>query len=219
MDKYYHVKTREDYDALMVEMEARGLRWDDGDLPTEHDAWPTYGVNTVVRVGYTLTFSNVRYFQRAWGADIETYVAKPTMYQKFGYDVNHIADSETYIKDGVSLLTVDPRGGTLKIKVNNFVPGVTDTLTGKVIRDHYGESELPTSIKILQYINENPSPAVREIADGVGLRSTNGVHGHLVRLSEKGFITFDSQKARTWEITPEGRKELDSYVSTPYATT
>lgn len=217
MINYYHVKTREDYDALMVELEAKGLMWDAGELPTEHDAWSTYGVKTVVRVGDTLTFSYYRYYLKVRGADIETYVAKPNTYRKFGFDVGKCGDVEVYSKDKVAYLTVETNGMAIRFEVNNFVSGVTDVLIGKVIRDHYGEPEIPTSIKILQYVNENSYPSVREIAEGVGLRSSNSVHGHLLRLRDRGFIKFDSQKPRTWEITPEGRKEIDSYVSTPCA--
>lgn len=215
MDKFYMVKTREDYDALMVELEAKGLRWSMGQYPTKFDAWSTYGVKTVVRVGDTLTFSYYLYYLKVRGADIETY--KANTYRKFGFDVGKCGDVEVYSKDKVAYLTVETNGMAIRFEVNNFVSGVTDVLIDKVIRDHhYDEPEIPTSIKILQYVNENSYPSVREIAEGVGLRSSNSVHGHLLRLRDRGFIKFDSQKPRTWEITPEGRKEIDSYVSTAY---
>lgn len=217
MDRYFHVKSREDYNALMVELEAKGLRWSMRRYPTKFDAWTRYGINTVIHVRDHLTFCNYRYY-KARGVTIETYEAKPA-YRKFGFDVLRYEDVEVYSKDKVDYLTVETKDMAIRFEVNNFVSGVTDVLIGKVIRDHYGEPEIPTSIKILQYVNENSYPSVREIAEGVGLRSSNSVHGHLLRLRDRGFIKFDSQKPRTWEVTPEGRKEIDSYVSTPYATT
>lgn len=44
-------------------------------------------------------------------------------------------------------------------------------------------------------------PAVREICDAVGLKSTSTVHGHLERLEKKGFIRRDPTKPRAIEIT------------------
>ena len=41
------------------------------------------------------------------------------------------------------------------------------------------------------------SPTVREIADGVGISSPNGVEAHLTALIEKGTITRELGKART----------------------
>jgi repressor LexA len=46
-------------------------------------------------------------------------------------------------------------------------------------------------------------PAVREICDAVGLKSTSTVHGHLERLEKKGFIRRDPTKPRAIEITDD----------------
>ncbi|HHU63542.1 MAG TPA: transcriptional repressor LexA [Clostridiales bacterium] len=46
-------------------------------------------------------------------------------------------------------------------------------------------------------------PSVREICDGVGLKSTSTVHGHLTRLEKKGYIRRDATKPRTIEILKE----------------
>lgn len=43
-------------------------------------------------------------------------------------------------------------------------------------------------------------PSVREIGEGVGLRSSSTVHGHLNRLEEKGFIRRDPSKPRAIEL-------------------
>lgn len=54
---------------------------------------------------------------------------------------------------------------------------------------------------IVQYISENAySPSIRDICDGVGLKSTSTVHSHLRRLSEDGLIQFREGKRRTIRV-------------------
>ncbi|QUH31640.1 transcriptional repressor LexA [Vallitalea guaymasensis] len=74
-------------------------------------------------------------------------------------------------------------------------------------------------IKILNFIkseilNKGYPPAVREICDAVGLKSTSTVHGHLERLEKKGIIRRDPTKPRAIEIIDESfsptRRELVS---------
>lgn len=43
-------------------------------------------------------------------------------------------------------------------------------------------------------------PSVREIGEGVGLRSSSTVHGHLNRLEDKGYIRRDPTKPRAIEL-------------------
>jgi len=43
-------------------------------------------------------------------------------------------------------------------------------------------------------------PAVREICEATGLRSTSTVHGHLTRLEKKGYIRRDPSKPRAIEV-------------------
>lgn len=50
MDKIYHVKTQADYDALMVELEAKGYLWMSGFLPTKLNSWEAYGSDTGIRL-------------------------------------------------------------------------------------------------------------------------------------------------------------------------
>ncbi|KUG04812.1 sos-response repressor and protease lexa [hydrocarbon metagenome] len=55
--------------------------------------------------------------------------------------------------------------------------------------------------QILTYIREKIRssgypPSVREIGQGVGLRSSSTVHNHLVQLEEKGFLRKDPTKPR-----------------------
>jgi len=56
--------------------------------------------------------------------------------------------------------------------------------------------------------NKGYPPAVREICEAVGLRSTSTVHGHLKRLEKKGFIKRDPTKPRALEIIDSHKKEL-----------
>ncbi|WAM34808.1 transcriptional repressor LexA [Caldicellulosiruptor morganii] len=46
-------------------------------------------------------------------------------------------------------------------------------------------------------------PAVREICEATGLKSTSTVHGHLTRLEKKGYIRRDSSKPRAIEIVDD----------------
>lgn len=46
-------------------------------------------------------------------------------------------------------------------------------------------------------------PSYREICDGVGLKSTSTIHGHLDRLEKKGYIRKDPLKTRCIEIVDE----------------
>ena len=55
--------------------------------------------------------------------------------------------------------------------------------------------------KILSYIEKvshqrGYPPSVREICEATGLKSTSTVHGHLIRLQNKGLIERDSMKPR-----------------------
>lgn len=49
-------------------------------------------------------------------------------------------------------------------------------------------------------INRGYPPAVREICDAVGLRSTSSVHSHLETLEKNGYIRRDPTKPRAIEI-------------------
>lgn len=65
-----------------------------------------------------------------------------------------------------------------------------------------------TQEKILAYIEavirtRGYAPSVREIAEGVGLRSTSTVHGHLTRLEKKGLLRRDAMKPRAMGLTGE----------------
>ncbi|MBZ9607911.1 transcriptional repressor LexA [Clostridium estertheticum] len=71
------------------------------------------------------------------------------------------------------------------------------------------QSEIYNFIKKQVQLKGYP-PSVREICDGVGLRSTSTVHGHLARLEKKGYIRRDPTKPRAIELIKDSviRKEL-----------
>ncbi|WP_445322756.1 hypothetical protein [Psychrobacillus sp. FSL K6-2684] len=54
---------------------------------------------------------------------------------------------------------------------------------------------------IKKYLIENKyPPSIREIAVGVGLKSSSTVHGHLGRMKDKGYIDFVNSAVRTLQI-------------------
>lgn len=50
-------------------------------------------------------------------------------------------------------------------------------------------------------------PTIRELCEGVSIRSTNGVNDHLKALEKKGYITRDAGKSRALKLTPAGLAE------------
>jgi repressor LexA len=50
--------------------------------------------------------------------------------------------------------------------------------------------------------------SIRELAEVMGIRSTNGVADHLRALERKGLITREHQRSRTVLLTNAGRREL-----------
>lgn len=63
-----------------------------------------------------------------------------------------------------------------------------------------------------QIINKGYPPSVRDICEGVGLKSTSSVHAHLETLEKNGYIRRDSAKNRAIEIVDDNfglaRREL-----------
>lgn len=59
--------------------------------------------------------------------------------------------------------------------------------------------------RVLDFIVEfdkkhNYAPTVRDICEGIGLKSTSTAHGHLARLEKKGYLKRDPSKPRTIEV-------------------
>jgi len=68
-------------------------------------------------------------------------------------------------------------------------------------------------IRILEYIQTAMSehgycPTVREICQGLNIRSTSTVHRYLNRLEEKGFIKREALKRRAIELTVKPQQEM-----------
>ena len=56
-------------------------------------------------------------------------------------------------------------------------------------------------------LNRGYGPTVREIAAEFGIKSPNGVVGHLNAIEKKGLIVRDKKKSRAIELTPEALEE------------
>ena len=55
------------------------------------------------------------------------------------------------------------------------------------------------------------SPTVREICEGVGLKSTSSVVEHLIHLKSKGIIDYQPESPRTIRITMDVDEEAEEY--------
>ena len=52
--KLYHTETREDYNALMSELESKGIEWYGGQKPHEFDGFGVYGSEAILKVSDNL---------------------------------------------------------------------------------------------------------------------------------------------------------------------
>ena len=67
-------------------------------------------------------------------------------------------------------------------------------------------------LSVYEFIRDNIlyrgyGPTVREIAAEFGIKSPNGVVGHLNAIEKKGLIVRDKKKSRAIELTPEALEE------------
>lgn len=83
--KIYHTETQEDYDALMVELEAEGKNWWTGKKATENDIWNRFKSLTCVFVGKNINGFCYKEFYKeiAPDAPIIKYKAKADTSVKF----------------------------------------------------------------------------------------------------------------------------------------
>ena len=64
--------------------------------------------------------------------------------------------------------------------------------------------ELQVLVYLDKFFNERHYvPSVREICNGVGLRSTSSVHAHIVKLAEKGYIDKVDSQGRSISINQD----------------
>lgn len=66
--KLYHTETQDDYNALMIELEEEGSKWNEVEKATENNAWDVFKDNTVVikECDADLGFSSKGYCERIY---------------------------------------------------------------------------------------------------------------------------------------------------------
>lgn len=77
--KLYHTETQDDYNALMIELEEEGSKWNEVEKATENNAWDVFKDNTVVikECDADLGFSSKGYCERIYiDTPIQKYKAK-----------------------------------------------------------------------------------------------------------------------------------------------
>lgn len=63
--KIYHVETKEDYDALMIELEENGCEWNSGAKPRNYNGFKRYGKDTYIYDEYgVISLSSGEYFKK-----------------------------------------------------------------------------------------------------------------------------------------------------------
>ncbi|EAC5530991.1 DUF3310 domain-containing protein [Listeria monocytogenes] len=91
--KLYHTETQEDYDALMVELEEEGYKWNEVEKATENNAWYVFEDNTVVvkECGTDLGVASKGYCERIYiDTPIEKYKATQDEVAKWYDDAANI---------------------------------------------------------------------------------------------------------------------------------
>lgn len=102
--KLYHVKTQEDYDALMVNLEEEGYRWNDKEKPTEYSCWNIFKKDTVMIIEYDIYLGEAskEYCERVYpNTPIQKYKAQQDKVAKYHDDAANIAKAMSAI--GVSM--------------------------------------------------------------------------------------------------------------------
>lgn len=59
------------------------------------------------------------------------------------------------------------------------------------------------------------SPSIRELGTELGIVSTNGVNDHLRPLVQKGYLTHEPNRARSFVLTAKGRARVDPSLPRP----
>ena len=103
--KIYRTATREDYNALMVELESKGFEWISGHKPTSKDyCWKEDKENTCICIsGKEITFGSIRWHKKQYpDTPIVEYKAKGEKMEK-NENVKYLMFDTT---DDVGLLSV-----------------------------------------------------------------------------------------------------------------
>ncbi|MBC1671202.1 DUF3310 domain-containing protein [Listeria welshimeri] len=102
--KLYHTETQEDYNALMIELEKEGYKWNEVEKATENNAWDAFKNNTVVvkECDADLGFASKGYCERIYiDTPIQKYKSKQDKVAKYHDDAANIAKAMSVI--GVSM--------------------------------------------------------------------------------------------------------------------
>ncbi|NLH34473.1 MAG: DUF3310 domain-containing protein [Lactococcus chungangensis] len=103
--KLYHTETREDYDALMDELESKGIKWYRGQKPQEFDGFEIHESKTILKVlGNVISYFSMSVYKNNYnGFELIEYKAKkdninPNHY-KFG-DIESMDFVDAVLKYG-----------------------------------------------------------------------------------------------------------------------
>lgn len=102
--KLYHVETQEDYDALMVNLEEEGYRWNDKEKPTEYNCWNIFKKDTVMIIEYDIYLGEVskEYCEKVYpDTPIQKYKAQQDKVAKYHDDAANVAKAMATV--GVSM--------------------------------------------------------------------------------------------------------------------
>lgn len=100
----YHTETQEDYNALMIELEGEGYKWNEVEKATENNAWDVFKDNTVVikECDADLGFASKGYCERIYiDTPIKKYKAQQDKVAKYHDDATNIAKAMSAI--GISM--------------------------------------------------------------------------------------------------------------------
>ena len=130
--KIYHTETQEDFDALMFELEAKGIEWANGtEITAGLEEWKTYGSRTCVRVDDTDAFYREKaYYTSAYpNIPITKYKAKADEKMKF-------------TKENIEGL------------VNKYFDDNVGECPGNLIAEIYAMDDTPEKVVVPKYIAE-----------------------------------------------------------------
>ncbi|EAG5230693.1 DUF3310 domain-containing protein [Listeria monocytogenes] len=102
--KLYHVETQEDYDALMVNLEEEGYRWNDKEKPTEYSSWNIFKKDTVMIIEYDIYLGETskEYCEKVYpDTPIQKYKAQQDKVAKYHDDAANVAKAMATV--GVSM--------------------------------------------------------------------------------------------------------------------
>ncbi|MBC1459682.1 DUF3310 domain-containing protein [Listeria welshimeri] len=139
----YHTETQEDYNALMIELEGEGYKWNEVEKATENYAWDVFKDNTVVikECDADLGFASKGYCERIYiDTPIQKYKAKLDKIAKYHDDAANIAH---YTAGGIETLDY------IKAKVKDY-PSYT---AGNILKyvSHYEHKNGIEDLKKAQF--------------------------------------------------------------------